>query len=376
MKLQDFSSFSSIEEYERYQKERILQVLLVSTLVILFPIIYGNMGHKEGLYSTIALFIICLVGMLLNAFQMYILAAIIYTGAVYAAVFFNFVDGYGLRDMAIMVLPMITVFGSLLFNRMVSVLLTAISAGMVMVFHILQGQGFIDNPIRAETDTIITILSLLFAMNILQIAVLRVWMRNMDWVLYSNDQLKLAYDTTLEGWAKTLELRDLETEGHSRRVVKLTVGLAREMGIKNKELLQQITRGALLHDIGKIAIPDSILLKNGPLTEEERELIEMHPSLAEKMMSEIPFLHSAMEIPRYHHERWDGNGYPYGLAGEDIPLAARIFTVIDNYDALLSDRPYRKAWGSEKTMEYIQENTGKIFDPNVVAAFRKMMELG
>ena len=375
MRNRDFSSFVSVDEYEKYQKERILKVLLVSTLVITLPLLYVNYSANLGpsFYALVVLFFFCLVGLYLNSRQKYTVSAVLFTIAVYIAVFYNFLDGGGLRDPAIVALPIITVFGGLLFDRKVSILLTVISMAMVLGFYILQSNGIIDNPTTVGNATVVTILVLLGGMNAVQIAVLRVWVRNMEWVLYSNEQMEIAYDTTLEGWAKTLELRDGETEGHSRRVVKLSLELAMAMGIQDEEKLQQITRGALLHDIGKIAIPDRILLKNGALTEDEWEIIKQHPSFAEQMMSQIPFLYSAMDIPCYHHEQWDGSGYPYGLAGEDIPLAARIFSVIDNYDALRSDRPYRKAWGYDRTLEYIYENSGKMFDPKVVDAFLRMM---
>lgn len=184
----------------------------------------------------------------------------------------------------------------------------------------------------------------------------------------SNIRLINAYEETIEGWAYALDLRDGETEGHSRRVADLTVRIAKMIGIDN-EKLTHIRRGALLHDIGKIAIPDSILLKPGKLTEEEWEIMKKHPIYAYQMLSRIEYLLPAIDIPLYHHERWDGNGYPKGLKGDEIPLPARIFAVVDVYDALTSDRPYRKAWTKEEAIEYIKEQSGKHFDPKIVAIF-------
>ena len=184
----------------------------------------------------------------------------------------------------------------------------------------------------------------------------------------SNMMLKQAYDATIEGWAQALELRDMETEGHSRRVVKIAMDLAQILGIGDEQLVH-FRRGALLHDIGKMGIPDAILQKPGKLTEEEWGIMRKHPIYAYKWLSSIEYLRPALEIPHYHHERWDGTGYPDGLKGERIPFAARIFAIVDVWDALRSERPYRKAWSKEKTMAHIQVESGKHFDPQVVETF-------
>jgi putative nucleotidyltransferase with HDIG domain len=191
----------------------------------------------------------------------------------------------------------------------------------------------------------------------------------------SNMELTLAYDTTLEGWAKALELRDMETEGHCRNVTEMTLRLARAMGMSNSELIH-VRRGALLHDIGKMGVPDSILLKPGPLTDEEWEIMRQHPVWAYELLSPIRYLRPALDIPHCHHEKWDGSGYPRGLKGEQIPLAARIFAVVDVWDALCSDRPYRDAWPEEKALAHIREQTGKHFDPRAVEVFLKLVVEG
>jgi putative nucleotidyltransferase with HDIG domain len=187
----------------------------------------------------------------------------------------------------------------------------------------------------------------------------------------TNVELSLAYDTTLEGWSKALDLRDKETEGHTQRVTEMTVRLARSMGVSEADLMH-IRRGALLHDIGKMGIPDSILLKPGPLTDEERDVMQRHPVYAYELLSPIAFLKPALDIPYCHHEKWDGTGYPRGLKGEQIPLAARIFTVVDVWDALCSDRPYRQGWPEERVLEHIASLSGSQFDPSVVEAFLAM----
>ncbi len=184
----------------------------------------------------------------------------------------------------------------------------------------------------------------------------------------SNMDLSLAYDSTIEGWSRALDYRDKETEGHSQRVTEMTIKIAREMGINEDELVNA-RRGALLHDMGKLGIPDAVLLKAGPLTEEEWKIMRQHPVYAYDLLYPIAYLRPALDIPYCHHEKWDGSGYPRGLMGEQIPLCARIFAVVDVWDALRSNRPYRPAWSEEKAREYIISLSGIQFDPKVVEIF-------
>jgi len=186
-------------------------------------------------------------------------------------------------------------------------------------------------------------------------------------------ELRVAYDATIEGWSRALDLRDKETEGHSRRVTAMSLRLAEDMGISGADLLH-VRRGALLHDIGKMGIPDSILLKPGPLTEEETTVMRRHPSYASEWLAPIDFLRSALEIPYCHHEKWDGTGYPRGLKGEEIPLAARVFAAVDIWDALRSDRPYRAGWPDERVIGHIRSLAGTHLDPAVVKAFLGILD--
>ena len=195
--------------------------------------------------------------------------------------------------------------------------------------------------------------------------------RMFDQLQSANTELRDAYDATLRGWAYTLELRDKETEGHTQRVTTLTLELARRLGIDGEEL-EHIERGALLHDIGKMAIPDYILLKRGDLDLAERKFMELHPEFARDLLAKIEYLHPAMDIPYCHHEKWDGSGYPRNLRGEEIPFAARIFTVVDVWDALTSYRHYRDPLEPEQVRQIIREDSGKHFDPRVVEAFLAM----
>ena len=190
-----------------------------------------------------------------------------------------------------------------------------------------------------------------------------------------NSELLKAYDKTIEGWVHALDLRDHETEGHTQRVTEMTVWFAQMTGITDAQTLKQIWRGALLHDIGKLGVPDAILLKPAKLTAQEWTIMRQHPVYAYEWLSPIEYLVPALEIPYCHHERWDGTGYPHRLAGQAIPLAARLFTVVDVWDALISDRPYRAALPTEQVAAHIRAGSGTHFDPAIVETFLRMIKL-
>ncbi|MCG2787251.1 MAG: PAS domain S-box protein [Anaerolineae bacterium] len=191
----------------------------------------------------------------------------------------------------------------------------------------------------------------------------------------AHHDLAEAYEATIEGWSRVLDLRDKETEGHTQRVTEMTLRLARALGVSDEELVH-IRRGALLHDIGKMAISDSILQKPGPLGEDEWKAMRLHPEYAHQMLYPIVYLRPALDIPYCHHEHWDGSGYPRGLKGEEIPLAARIFAIVDVWDALLSNRPYRKGSTEEAVLAYIQKHAGAYFDPRLVESFIDLYNRG
>lgn len=183
--------------------------------------------------------------------------------------------------------------------------------------------------------------------------------------------LEQAYNATLEAWSRLLDLRDNDAEGHSLRVTAMTLRLAKALGRSEAELVH-IHRGALLHDIGKMGVPDAILHKPGPLDDAEWSVMRKHPVYAYETLSGIPFLAQALDIPHYHHEKWDGTGYPHGLKGEQIPLAARIFAIVDIWDALRSDRPYRRGWPEERVRQHIRELAGAHLDPHIVDVFLEL----
>ena len=183
-----------------------------------------------------------------------------------------------------------------------------------------------------------------------------------------NKQLLIAYNKTIEGWSKALDLRDRETEGHTQRVTDLTLIFAKAVGFSEADL-EHVRRGALLHDVGKLGIPDSILHKADKLTDEEWQIMRQHPVHAYQWLSSIDFLEPALCIPYSHHEKWDGSGYPLGKKGEEIPIAARLFAIVDVWDALCSDRPYRHAMSKSDALEYIRSQAGTHFDPELTRIF-------
>jgi len=197
--------------------------------------------------------------------------------------------------------------------------------------------------------------------------------KNEEALQLAHSRLQEAYEKTIEGWVRALDLRDRETEGHTQRVTELTLRVAAKLGFSDEEMVH-IKRGALLHDMGKMAIPDEILQKPGPLDEEEWKKMRQHPVYAFEMLSNISYLHPALEIPFFHHERWDGSGYPRGLKGEEIPLAARMFAIVDVWDALSSDRPYRKKLPRNEVIAYLREKSGTLFEPRLVDIFLEMIE--
>lgn len=188
----------------------------------------------------------------------------------------------------------------------------------------------------------------------------------------TNLELSLAYDATIEGLSRALDLRDRETEQHTQRVTDLTVKMALRLNVDSAELVH-IRRGAVLHDIGKVAIPDRILFKPGPLADDEWKIMRRHPGIAVELLSPVAYLAPALDIPHWHHEKWDGTGYPDRLGGEEIPFSARMFALVDVYDALTSDRPYRSAWSKEDTVQYIERQSGKHFDPRLVPEFLNLV---
>jgi putative nucleotidyltransferase with HDIG domain len=355
-------------DYKQAQKAKLLHYLL---LAIFCGSVLAGIGNYLTGWITKSVFLtifasICLIGFLLNHLGYYRVAATILCGAFFVVLGLSMYYGDGLHDGSIIAYPIFILCVTSLFGTPRSVwIATLLSIFSLIAIYWLQATGGFVSDFPASLNRLVTIAFLYVCTGVI------------TWVVhdtYENNLKSLteSYDLTLQEWAKALEARDWETAGHSQRVVNLTTAIARELGIEEDEIIQ-IQRGAILHDIGKMAIPDSILLKPGPLNDSEMKIMQEHPRKAVDMISKSPYLHPAISIPRSHHERWDGTGYPDGLAGQEIPLAARIFTVVDQWDALTSDRPFRKAWPREKVIAFIKEYSGKIFDPEIANVFLSMV---
>ena len=365
----DFFKQPEYESIEQTQKARFLHIALFVTSVACIILGIQNIQGKTNLY--VFLFTVGIISILCIPFNKkgyYKPVAFFITGLILAIITYSMIAGLGLKDAGLITYPIFIVFGSYLFSKKSVFFTTLLLIGSVVFIYYLARGGYL-NPfvIYSNESQLQVILVLLPAAGFLLWVVVDNWEK-----LVKN--LKDTYDLTLAGWGQALEYHDRETEGHSQRVVEMTIALAKRLGIPDRKL-DHIRRGALLHDIGKMAVPDAILLKKGGLTEDEWKVVKMHPLHAKKLLENIPYLKMALDIPHSHHERWDGSGYPEGLAKEDIPFSARIFAVVDVWDALTSDRPYRQAWPEEKARDYIRDQSGKLFDPQVVEAFIDLSEV-
>jgi putative nucleotidyltransferase with HDIG domain len=312
---------------------------------------------------------LCIPLLWLNAKGQLIPSAFVLSVIVLMVINLSLFDGDGIHDSGILAYPIFIMIGVLFFGKSATPYFTVAALVSLIGIVALEMQGFIHPTIGiTRFDILLPIFILLL------VAAAFIWVvvgnleKYLERVKESEAELRKTYDLTLGAWAKVLEYRDKETEGHSRRLVELSTQLARALGLTSEEI-GHMRRGALLHDIGKLAIPDEILLKPGELNDAERKLLQRHPVYAREMLAEVTFLQPCIDVAYSHHERWDGLGYPEGLKGKEIPLSARIFAVVDQWDALTSDRPYRKAWTREKVIAYLRENAGKIYDPEIVNMF-------
>jgi len=354
--------------YEQAQKAKLLHYMLLTVFLGALVTTYTNFSNGWFLEATI-LFLLAtstFLGFYLNSKKYFNTAAYILSTSLFVVLGLLLYNGIGLYDTVVFGYPIFIIFVTFLFSRRGLLFSTILSIASVLVIYLLEVNGIFLPKYEVSLLRAIVV-AFLFALMALVIWVVHdTWETNLT-------SLRESYKLTLRGWAQALEYRDGETAGHTRRVAELSVRLAQKLDLQEEDVYG-IERGAYMHDIGKMAIPDNILLKHGPLTDDEWKIMKQHPVLSRQFIDEISYLEQASQIAYSHHERWDGSGYPEGLRGEEIPLVARIFTVIDNWDALNSDRPYRKAWPSEDVVAYLQGNAGSMFDPKIVEAFLEVIE--
>ena len=357
--------------YEKNQRVRTLSAILwiVLTASVVLGLLNIQFQTWESVFALFGLAFVCIPLLWLNSRGQFNAAALILSAVALIVINVNLFDGDGILDSGILAYPIFIMIGVLFLGRRTTPYFTIAAVLSLVGIVYLETRGYIHPTIHATRfDDLLPIVVLLFVSAAFIWVVVGTMEKDLERVKDSEAELRENYDLTLRAWAKVLEYRDRETEGHSRRLVELSTQLAQAMGLGSEEI-DHLRRGALLHDIGKLAIPDEILLKPGSLNDAERQMMQQHPSYAKQMLSEVAFLQPCVDVAYSHHERWDGLGYPDGLKGKEIPHLARIFAVVDQWDALTSDRPYRKAWTREKVIAYLQENAGKIFDPEIVNVF-------
>ena len=366
---------NNLSLYEKNQRVRTLAAIIWIVLMASVALGFLNIQFRtwDSVIALFSLAFICVILLWLNSSGQYTLSALILSIVVLMVINLNLYDGDGIRDSGILAYPIFIMMGILFFGKRATLYFSLATIASLIGIVTLEIHGYIHPTIGATNfDILLPIIILLLAVTAFIWVVVGNTEGDLERVKDSEVELRKNYDLTLESWAKVLEYRDKETEGHSRRLVELSTRLAQELGL-TPEAIGHLRHGALLHDIGKLAIPDEILLKPGALNDVERRTMEQHPAYAKQMLAQVAFLQPCVEVAYSHHERWDGLGYPQGLKGEEIPLSARIFAVVDQWDALTSDRPYRKAWTKEKVIAYLQENAGKIYDPEIVNVFLKII---
>lgn len=339
--------------YELIQRKQTLAFILWAVIITTTLLGILNVTFRTW-DSVIALFgaaVICIPLLLLNSKGYTFYSALILSLLILMVINVSLYDGDGILDSGILAYPIFILIGTLFFGKHAAPFFALAALGSVTAIAYFDIQGLVHPTIKATKYSDLIPIGVLFVF-----AASAIWVivgnmeKNLERVKRSDAEIHETYDLTLEAWANVLEIHDKEAEGHSRRVVELSTQLARALGCTEQEIVQ-LRHGALLHDIGKLAIPDQILAKPGKLDEAEFKIVQTHPDYAKRFLKDIPFLKSSVDVAYSHHERWDGSGYPLGLKGEEIPFLARIFAHVDQWDALRTDRVYRAAWSHEKTME-------------------------
>jgi putative nucleotidyltransferase with HDIG domain len=379
--LLDTSPRRKLSDYERIiNLPRLLAVCLMVTglasLVILVGrLVVGVEGNWEVPLSLGTASVFSFVLFLLNRRGYFDLASRGLFLLVISVISYNLILFNGIYDVGIMGFPAVIVFGGMLFGRRSVTKVTLIVCIAFSLIYLSSYLGFTVpfTFLESKFQDFITNLIFFIVFGILLLTIMRAIEEYVSRVIESEERLQKAYESILRGWSGALELRDRETEGHSQRVTELTIKLALRFGFTDEEI-KYMRWGALLHDIGKMGLSDDILQKPGSLTDDEFDQIKKHPEIAVKLLGGVPDFQEALLIPRYHHEKFDGTGYPDGLKEKEIPLQARIFAVVDVYDALLSNRPYSPPWPHDRVVEYIREQAGMYFDPIVVTEFLELIQ--
>ncbi|MCE1253031.1 MAG: HD domain-containing protein [Anaerolineae bacterium] len=359
---------SLYSDFETAPKALIVHISLLVCAPACFLLFWVNYAYLSPLLSALLLLIsiYCITGLVFIKKIPFHITGIGLCSLLWISATDNLFEGAALHDQGLVIYPIFILFAGFLFDWRGAIPVATISSilSILLVYFGYQTDLYVTPYIPASYH-LLTLSILFIAFGIVTFFIKHTWMNMLN-------NIRTSYDLTLQAMAFLLEHRDQETEGHSQRVVELSIKLAQEFGF-TEDQLRYMRWGAYLHDLGKIAIPDAILFKKEGLDENEWKIMRNHPTLAKNALSKIPSLQPVLDIPYYHHERWDGSGYPEGLSGLQIPIEARIFAVVDTWDALTSIRPYRDAWTAQQALDYIRNNSGILFDPLVVSRFEKVI---
>ncbi len=349
-------------------------VSLIGSLSIGITFWIAN-GIQETSVSLLILSTVCLGLLLLQDRVDYQLSGLILYLVISVVLTFNVSVGHAIYDEAMLAYPILIIFAGLVFGKRSTVVVTGITIVQIILVYNLAKAGYVqvfDGAIEITIEETIITLIILIATGFFVWVVVDIIENAVDQIQQSENELENAYDETLAAWARALELGGREIPGHSARVAALSTQLAERLNL-DPLLIKQVRQGALLHDIGKIGIPEQILLKESPFDAAEAETLKEHTALARNILMDIDYLSSALDVVSHHHERYDGTGYPAQLKGNDIPISAQVFSVVDHWDILRSDRPCRKAWSDQRALKYLREQSGKKFNPKIVSVFTAIL---
>lgn len=349
--------------------ERVFIIGVIGTLLL--SVVNALDGITMSDFAVFALFFASIILFFIYRSGRHDVASFGFLIAIDVLIITNIAMDGGIHDPAMIFFPVLITLAGILFGKWIVPWLTGLIGLETIGVFWLSMTGILqplNGMISLQYHHVVTVTALILVSGVLIWLMINAIEKNLQKLEDSRQALLDSYNHTLDGWGRALELFDQETNGHSLRVTALTMKFAEVLGL-DAETITHIRQGSLLHDIGKIGIPDVVLQKKGHLTREERQIIDQHPVFAYELLKDIPQLAPALDIPYYHHERWDGSGYPLGLQGEEIPLAARIFSIVDNFDALTTERPYRVALTEQAASSYILGEKGGKFDPALVDVF-------